>query len=83
MMQDRSNLRGLLQANGNAVYIQTAPGQYQAVQPQYAQQFQRFQGPPQYRQQMRLMHPNQQHPNSQHQINAVRPPFQRPGSNLP
>lgn len=74
-MQDRSNLRGLLQANGNAVYVQTAPGQYQAVQPQYTQQFQtRFQSPPQYRQQMRIMHPTQQ----QHQMNTVRIPIQRP-----
>lgn len=70
MMQDRSNLRGLLQPNGNAVYVQTAPGQYQAVQPQYAQQFQnRFPSPPQYRQQIRLMHNNQGHPASQHQLN--------------
>lgn len=81
IMQDRSNLRGLLQANGNAVYVQTAPGQYQAVQPQYAQQFQtRFQSPPQYRQQMRLgFHPSQQHSNSQHPIGTVRIPIQRQG----
>ncbi|KAI4463544.1 transcription intermediary factor [Holotrichia oblita] len=83
--QDRSNLRGLLQANGNAVYVQTAPGQYQAVQPQYAQQFQnRFQSPPQYRQQMRLgFHPSQQHSNSQHPIGTVRIPIQRQGFQSP
>lgn len=60
MMQDRSNLRGLLQPNNNAVYVQTAPGQYQAVQPQYAQQFQnRFQGN-QFRQQIRMAPPTPQ-----------------------
>lgn len=39
-MADRGSLRGLLQPNGNAVYVQTAPGQYQAVQPAYVQQYQ-------------------------------------------
>lgn len=34
MMQDRSNLRHLLQPNNNApIYIQTGPAQYQAIQP--------------------------------------------------
>nr|XP_022912734.1 transcription intermediary factor 1-alpha isoform X2 [Onthophagus taurus] len=62
LMQDRSNLRGLLQPNGNAVYVRTGPTQYQAVQPQYAQQFQnRFQSPPpQYQQNVRML---QQHGN--------------------
>ncbi|KAF5308881.1 hypothetical protein FQR65_LT00581 [Abscondita terminalis] len=40
LMHERANLRGLLQPNGNAVYVQTGPNQYQAVQPQFAQQFQ-------------------------------------------
>ncbi|XP_060532404.1 E3 ubiquitin-protein ligase TRIM33 isoform X2 [Cylas formicarius] len=54
MMQDRSNLRHLLQPtngntnttnnsssnNNNAIYIQTGPAQYQAVQPHVAQQYQ-------------------------------------------
>ncbi|XP_066154266.1 E3 ubiquitin-protein ligase TRIM33 isoform X2 [Euwallacea fornicatus] len=34
MMQDRSNLRHLLQPNSNGpIYIQTGPAQYQAIQP--------------------------------------------------
>lgn len=43
----QTNLRTLLQPNGNnAVYIQTGPNQYQAVQPQYVQHYQnRAQGP--------------------------------------
>ncbi|CAH0560944.1 unnamed protein product [Brassicogethes aeneus] len=44
MMQDRSNLRHLLQPNtsnaNNPVYVRTGPDQYQAVQPHLAQQFQ-------------------------------------------
>lgn len=40
LMHERANLRGLLQPNANAVYVQTGPNQYQAVQPQFAQQFQ-------------------------------------------
>lgn len=72
MIHDRSNLRHLLQPNSNSgsnnnpVYIQTGPGQYQAVQPHLAQQFQnRFPGQQQIRfgpqpAQMRMLVPNQQ-----------------------
>ena len=84
MMQDRSNLRGLLQPNGNAVYVQTGPGQYQAVQPQYAQQFQnRFHSVPQYRQQnpMSFMSTNQQQGNQRFQ-NVRMPSMLRPRQNF-
>ncbi|KAJ8913021.1 hypothetical protein NQ315_002036, partial [Exocentrus adspersus] len=70
MLHDRSNLRHLLQPNNNGnsspVYIQTGPGQYQAVQPHLAQQFQnRFPSQQQIRfgpqaNQMRMLVPNQQ-----------------------
>ncbi|KAJ8937289.1 hypothetical protein NQ318_020339, partial [Aromia moschata] len=69
MMADRSNLRHLLQPNSNnnnPVYIQTGPGQYQAIQPHLAQQFQnRFPGQQQIRfgpqqAQMRMLIPNSQ-----------------------
>ncbi|KAJ8966872.1 hypothetical protein NQ314_003266 [Rhamnusium bicolor] len=74
MLHDRSNLRHLLQPNtnnsnansNNPVYIQTGPGQYQAIQPHLAQQFQnRFPGQQQIRfgpqqSQMRMLVPNQQ-----------------------
>nr|CAH7723760.1 unnamed protein product [Callosobruchus chinensis] len=44
ILSERSNLRHLLQPNsnsgGNPIYIQTGPGQYQAIQPHIAQQFQ-------------------------------------------
>lgn len=60
MVSDRSNLRHLLQPSNNVssntsnhhVYIQTGPGQYQAIQPHLASQFQnRFPG----QQQIRLV----------------------------
>ncbi|XP_017783188.1 PREDICTED: transcription intermediary factor 1-alpha isoform X2 [Nicrophorus vespilloides] len=81
MMQDRNNLRGLLQPNGNAVYVQTGPGQYQAVQPQYAQQFQNrfntqpFQRPPMYQQQQQQQqtHQQQQQPPQRLQNMPLRP----------
>ncbi|XP_056629753.1 E3 ubiquitin-protein ligase TRIM33-like [Diorhabda sublineata] len=74
MLADRSNLRHLLQPsnasntnNGfNHVYIQTGPGQYQAIQPHMAQQFQnRFPGQQQIRfsqqnNQVRMLLPTQQ-----------------------
>ncbi|XP_023025015.1 E3 ubiquitin-protein ligase TRIM33 isoform X2 [Leptinotarsa decemlineata] len=74
MLHDRSNLRHLLQPNNtnsgagsnSPIYIQTGPGQYQAVQPHLAQQFQgRFPGQQQIRftqqnNQLRMLVPTQQ-----------------------
>ncbi|ENN72418.1 hypothetical protein HUJ04_009043 [Dendroctonus ponderosae] len=64
MMHDRSNLRHLLQPhNSNAIYIQTGPSQYQAIQ---SSQFQcRFPNPSvrfssQQPQQVRMLIPTQQ-----------------------
>ncbi|CAH1978376.1 unnamed protein product [Acanthoscelides obtectus] len=77
ILGERNNLRHLLQPNtnsgGNPIYIQTGPGQYQAIQPHIVQQFQnRFpaaaasQGQQQIRfshqpasNQMRMLVPNQ------------------------
>ncbi|XP_076256147.1 E3 ubiquitin-protein ligase TRIM33-like isoform X2 [Rhynchophorus ferrugineus] len=64
MMQDRSNLRHLLQPNNNGpIYIQTGPSQYQAIQPHQFQS--RFPGTQPIRfggqqQQLRMIMPNQQ-----------------------
>lgn len=94
IIPERGSLRGLLQPNGNAVYIQTAPGQYQAVQPAYVQQYQnRFPNQPmqfrQQHQQQQQHQPQQQqqqqqqrmfHPGQQQQQQQARPGMQmRPG----
>lgn len=66
IVPERGSLRGLLQTNGNAVYIQTAPGQYQAVQPAYVQQYQnRF---PNQQMQFRQQPHQQQQPQQQRMI---------------
>lgn len=76
-MLDRSSLRCLLQPSAsNPVYIQTGPGQYQAVQPHVAQQYQnRYpQTQHQFRQQQMpvrmLTPPNQSRLNFQQQQKA-------------
>ncbi|XP_050316343.1 E3 ubiquitin-protein ligase TRIM33 [Anthonomus grandis grandis] len=67
MMQDRSNLRHLLQPNGNSgpIYIQTGPSQYQAIQPhQFQNRFPGNQQPIRFNQQqpqqVRMLMSNQQ-----------------------
>lgn len=94
IVPERGSLRGLLQTNGNTVYIQTAPGQYQAVQQTFSvQQYQnRFPNQQlqlrqqqhqqqQQQQQQRILLPAQQH-HQQQQPRAggihMRPGFQSP-----
>lgn len=80
LMQERSNLRGLLQPNGNAVYVQTGPSQYQAVQPQYAHHFQnRF---PHMQQQQQPQQQQQQRQNQSGAGSSSAPPI-LPNSMLP
>lgn len=77
-MQERANLRGLLQPNNNAVYVQTGPSQYQAVQPQFAQQYQNRYAATQQLQQFRQQAPPHRGilpPNQQQQ--QYRMPLQR------
>ncbi|KAL1506345.1 hypothetical protein ABEB36_005728 [Hypothenemus hampei] len=65
MIQDRSNLRHLLQPNSNRpIYIQTGPSQYQAIQPHQFQS--RFPGSQSIRfgsQPVRMIMPGQQNQN--------------------
>lgn len=73
MMPDRNNLRGLLQPNGSTVYVRTGPAQYQAMRPQYSQQYPgRFPAPMQFRPQLRMV-PNQE----------IRMPIQQRQQNVP
>lgn len=82
-MQERSNVKNLLPSNNSTVYVQTGPNQYQAVQTQYAQQYQnRYSTPPGPMQQFRQQPPRNMHSmNQPYRMHSLRVPA--PSQHMP